>query len=193
MENTAKINNPDSKQPVRYSFDRKQILIAILIVVLLITFLWIWKIVQIKSIKNEYNKREQVLVQNSNMQIEKANRHFLELIAKPYVWAVRTELMQGNINQINLYGADIVKEKNLVSVMVANEKGLIISSTDKKYEGKDLKAVNLPNDLIRDSTFVDKINESLFVMTSPIMSFNSKLGTLIINYATKGSDTLKMP
>lgn len=106
-------------------------------------------------------------------------------MAKPYVWAVRKELMQGNLGQVNLYENDIVKERNFLSVMIADPKGLILTSTDKKYEGKYLSSVRQDVNLNADSAMVSKSSDSVLVLTSPIMSFNSKIGTLIINYSLK--------
>ena len=79
----------------------------------------------------------------------------------------------------------MVKQRNFQSVMVADTKGLIISSTDKKYEGKNLSALQMDNYLGTDSTVVTKTADSLLVMASPIMSFNNKLGILITRYAPK--------
>lgn len=76
----------------------------------------------------------------------------------------------------------MVKEKNFLSIVVANNKGIIISSTNKKNEGKEFTSAGKPEYLSADTTVVEKINDSLLIMSSPIMGFNNKLGTLMINY-----------
>ncbi len=168
-----------------YTFTQKQLLIAGGCVLLVIATLLIWKSVQTASLEKAYSQREK------EMQAQFANRYaeqtaaYLKSLAKPYVWALRTEVMQGNIGQVNQYNNDMVKQRNFQSVMVADTKGLIISSTDKKYEGKNLSALQMDNYLQTDSTVVTKTADSLLLMASPIMSFNSKLGILLIRYAPK--------
>lgn len=57
-----------------------------------------------------------------------------KLLAKPYVSAVRKEMMKGNINQINLYALDLIKEKNFQRIAIANDSGIIVNSTDRKMK-----------------------------------------------------------
>ena len=67
--------------------------------------------------------------------------------------------------------------------MLVDTKNIIVSSTNKKYEGKDYLTVGTAYYLNIDSAVVNKVNDSLLVLASPVMSFNSKLGTLIFTYA----------
>jgi hypothetical protein len=106
-----------------------------------------------------------------------------KLIAKPCVWAIRKELMQGNLEKLNLYGNDIVKENNFLSVMLTDQKGMVLTSIDKKYERKFLSSGWQNVNLSADSTIVQKANGSLLISTSLVMSYNSKIGALIINYS----------
>ncbi|MEO6720306.1 MAG: hypothetical protein ABIN67_08065 [Ferruginibacter sp.] len=184
------ITNKLSKQ---YTFGQKQLLAVILIAIFLIIFVWIWKNIQIQSLKSEHKRSEEALIQKSKNKMEEMNQHFLKLIAKPYVWAVRKDLMQGNLGQLDLYGNDIVKEKNFVSVMVADAKGLVLTSTDKKYEGKYLPSIRQGVNLNSDSAMVSKANDSLLILTSPIMSFNSRIGTLIITYLPRNAEPPAAP
>ncbi len=66
---------------------------------------------------------------------------------------------------------------------MVDTKNIIVSSTNKKYEGKDYLTVGTAYYLSVDSAVVNKVNDSLLVLASPVMSFNSKLGTLIFMYA----------
>ena len=180
LHSSKSINNIRLKQ---YTFGQKQVLGAILAVIIIIVIVWIWKNIEINSLKKERQRSEEALIQRTKQHMEATNRRFLKLVAKPYVWAVRKELMQGNLEQLNLYGNDIVKEKNFLSVMLTDSKGMILTSTDKKYEGKFLSSVWQNFNVRADSTIVHKASDRSLVLTSPVMSFNSKIGTLIINYS----------
>lgn len=167
---------------------KKIILIIILVAVILIAAIWIWKNSQISNIREEASHEKQMIQDRAKTLIINSHKEHLKLLVKPYVWAVRSELMQGNINQVNLYANEMVKEKNFQNIVVANNKGIIISSTNKKNEGKDFTSVGKPEYSSADTTIVEKINDSLLVVSSPIMGFNNKLGTLMINYKIQQPD-----
>jgi len=174
-----------------FAIAKKTLYIILAIILGLFITLWVWKAIQIRNIKHAYSLRENDLKQSMRVSLAETNKSFLNLLAKPYVWAVRPELMQSNYKQINLFGSDIVKEKGFVSIMVVDKNGIIISSTDKKFDGKNFAASGNPFYLTIDSTMVDLKSDSTFVTASPIMSFNSKVGTLIITYAPKKQNFLR--
>ena len=175
----------------RVTFTRKQLLIAAGIVVVLFGSLLIWKSIQVSSLKKEQAEKEAALKQEFATIYDQQSADYLKRLAKPYVWALRTELLQGNNSQVHLYNNDMVRERGMISVMVADTKGIVISSTDKKFEGRNLSSLQQGGYLSADSTVVNKLDDSLFVMVSPIMGFNSKLGTLVVHYAVKTPAVLK--
>lgn len=168
--------------------DRKKILIIILVAVVLLAALWIWKNIQINNEQKEAERKKQLLQEQASALITNSHKEHLKLLAKPYVWAVRSELLKGNINQVNLYANEMVKEKNVRSIVVANDKGVIISSTNKKNEGQQFSSVGKPNYLTSDTTIVENINDSIMVMSSPVMGFNNRLGTMMITYKVKRAE-----
>lgn len=97
-------------------------------------------------------------------------------------------MMRVNINQVNLFANDMVKEKNFQRIAVANDKGIIISSTNKKDEGQPFSTVGTDAALSSNNTSVENVNDSILIMTSPIMGFNNRLGTLLIKYVIQKPD-----
>ncbi len=61
-------------------------------------------------------------------------------------------------------------------------KGMVISSTNKKLEGKSYAAVGNAAFLTNDSTVVNKVDDNTLEISSPVMGFNKRIGTLIFNY-----------
>ena len=185
MNNQSLETTGNSKQidrPKTYVSKRNTMLIAALVILALFAGLWIWKSVQISNIKKDSAERQQALKQRADEVLMEAEMKYMKLIAKPYVWAIRTEMMRGNIDAVNLYANDMVKEKNFQSIMVADERGTIISSTDKKLEGKDFSSVGKSAYLTADSTIIDQVNKSTLMVSSPVMGFNKRIGTLVFNY-----------
>jgi hypothetical protein len=189
-ENSMKTTNQKNDPPndsiatkgLNAGIQKKIMLGIILVLIIMIAGIWIWKNRQINNVQKQAKRQNEILETRARKLVIDANVQSMKMLAKPYVWAVRSELLKGNINQVNLYANNMVKEKNFESIVVANEKGTIISSTDKKNEGTAFSTVGKASYLANDSTIVDNINDSILVMSSPIMGFNNKLGTLIITY-----------
>jgi uncharacterized membrane protein affecting hemolysin expression len=184
------MNNDQKTTPTVSSNERKsffsstknKILVAAAIVVVLFAALWIWKAIEINNLKQEHEKKETLLKQKAIELLSQSDYKYLKLLAKPYVWAIRTEMMKGNIEAVNLYANDMVKEKNFQSITVVDEKGMVISSTNKKLEGKAYASVGNAAYLSNDSTLVNKVDDSTLEISSPVMGFNKRIGTLIFNY-----------
>jgi len=161
---------------------RKTIIIIIGVALILLIAVWIWKTVEISKIRKTAESDRQELKEQATRQLVQSNEEHLKLLAKPIIWAVRAEMMQGNISQVNLYLNDLVKEKNFQQIAIANNKGIIISSTDKKDEGQEFSKIGKESYLSSNNTSLENERDSILVMTSPIMGFNNRLGTLYIKY-----------
>ncbi len=165
-----------------FSSAKNKILVAAGVIVVLFAALWIWKAVEISNLKKENEKKEALLQQKAVELLRQSDYRYLKLLAKPYVWAIRTEMMKGNIDAVNLYANDMVKEKYFQTITVVDDKGVIVSSTNKKLEGKPFASVGNAAYLSNDSTVVNKVDAATLEVSSPVMGFNKRIGTLIFNY-----------
>lgn len=116
----------------------KMMLIVGLVATVLIIGIWIWKSTQLSAVKKQSATAMQQLKDQMTNQIQYSEKLYLKSIAKPFIWAIRSEMLKNNISQVNLYANEMVKEKNFQKVLVANDKGMVILSTNKKEEGKNL-------------------------------------------------------
>lgn len=161
---------------------KKTILIIVVVALVLLAAIWIWKEVQIRNVQSRAKQDQEALKVQATKVIARSHEEHLKLLAKPFVWALRTEMMQGNMNQVNLYLNDMVKEKNIQRIVIADTKGLIVASTNKKDEGKPFSTISKAEYMAGNNTTINNNNDSIIVMSSPIMGFNSRLGTLMIAY-----------
>ncbi len=161
---------------------RRLIWISIAIMVIAVAILWIGKQIQIGNLRNDSAKAHERIESEARRAVMNSHEQHLRLLAKPFTWAVRTEMMNNNISQVNQYANDMIKEKNISSIVIINGAGKVISSTNKKWEGKDFAIVGNRSHLQSDTTFIENIKDSILVMSSPVMGFNSRLGTIILNY-----------
>ncbi len=161
---------------------KNKVWIYLLIPVLLIAAVWIFKEIQISNIRKEASGVRQSLHKQATQHIVRTNEQQLRLLAKAFVWAIRSEMLQGNLSQVHLYLNEMVKEKDFKNVIVANDKGVIVSSTNKKFEGQPFSTVGNDSYLSANTTVINNTNDSLLVVSTPIMGFNNRLGTLMITY-----------
>ena len=183
--NTQK-KDPQLEQDLKtQASSNKNILITIGIALVLLVTIWIWKSIEIKNIRSEAQSDYQALKEQAIKGIVTSKEEQVKLLAKPYVWAVRTEMMKGNISQVNMYALDMIKEKNVLLIAIANDSGIIVSSTDKKDEGKPFSSIGEAAALSNNNTMVQNTGDSILIVTSPVMGFNKRIGTLFLKYAVQ--------
>ena len=75
----------------------KKIYITIGIALVLLISIWIWKGIETDNIRSKAQSDYQGLKAQAIKGIATSKEEQLKLLAKPYVWAMRTELMKDNI------------------------------------------------------------------------------------------------
>jgi len=166
---------------------RKTIMITVIAALILIAVIWIWKAIEIGNLNKQAASERQAIKALASAQLMQTHEMHLKLLAKPLIWALRTEMLQGNLSQVNLYLNDLVKEQGVQRIIIADSKGKIIASTNKKDEGQPFSTVGKEEKLKNDQTSVTRGDSSSLIMTSPIMGFNNRLGTLLIKYSVPQS------
>lgn len=182
LSNQPKVEDKHDRQAGGGAHSKTPLLITIGIAVILLAALWIWKSVAVNEVTKEAERNSQNLKDEAAAQILQSHTQHLKTLAKAYVWAVRNEMMVGNTKQVNLYASDMIGEKGFQDISVADSKGIIVSSTNKKNENQAFSTIADVSKLNDDSTHVENLSDSILIMTSPIMGFNSRLGTLFIKY-----------
>lgn len=160
-------------------------LIIIIILALAVAGMYAWKNLAIK-------RAEVHLMEQATQIITEQNSTFLRLVAVPLVWAVRSEMIRSNYDQINQYLTQFVKEKNMREIVVAKPDGTIVVATNKKLEGKNITSVCLPSVLLEDKTTVSTLGNGDMMVVSPVMGLSTKVGVLILFY-TPASHTKLTP
>jgi C4-dicarboxylate-specific signal transduction histidine kinase len=115
----------------------------VVVALVLIAGMWLWKTIEISRLSKQAETERKALKIEATSQIMQAHEAHLILLAKPLIWALRTEMLQGNLSQANLYLNDLVKEKGIQRIVIADPIGTIIASTNKKDEGQPLPALEI--------------------------------------------------
>ena len=104
----------------------------------------------------------------------------LRLAAVPLVWALRSEMISGNIYQVKEYLNLFVREPNMKELAVASADGRIVAATNKKREGTPA-ADAFPEEALKTDTVTASLdNDGNILVAAPIMGMNSRLGTLLM-------------
>lgn len=165
------------------TIQKRTLIIIAAVGLVLLAGIWIWKSVEINQLNKQAEKNQAELKNEASVQLMQSHKAHLTLLAKPFVWALRTELLNKNLSQVNLYLNDMVKEKGMMRIMIADPKGTIIASTNKKDEGQPFTSIGNEATLTSDEIVVQQAKDSTLVMTSPIMGFSNRLGMLLIAYS----------
>lgn len=160
-------------------------LIIILLLAVAVGGMYVWKNLAVKGVRTQ-------LTENANRIIAEQNRSYLRLAVVPLVWAVRSEMIRDNYDQINQYLTQFVKEQNMKEIVVAKPDGTIVVATNKKLEGTSVTGAFPPSVLQEDKLTVSSQENGDIMVVSPVMGLSAKVGVLILLY-TPQSYTLQTP
>jgi len=154
---------------------RHPVMTAVLFGLLAVIAVYFWKEI-------EGNLKKKAAIEVAMAKLDTTNQTMLELLCKPLVWNIRSEMLRGNMDQIDLFFTDFVKEKNFIFIMLVEPTGKVILSTDKRLEGNKLDDKDLEDLVSADSTSVNKNKDGIMIVSAPVMGYDKQLSTLIFGY-----------
>ena len=172
--NTGSEENQENKT---LAFMKKYPLFATILIsltVLIVVYLW-----QDFSAKRERSR----VINAAAAQVNENTHEMLRLISRPMVWSIRAELLRGNREQIDLLISDMVREQNFENIFVTDNAGEIIISTTKRQEGQNAASFIEPEMVAPENTTLFPGDNNTIVLSAPILGFDRRLGTLVIQYA----------
>ncbi len=158
----------------------------IAVLVGLIVLLFAWKTIAVSKVESNMAKKlehERVLItqqarEYADQQYIKEEERFGQVLS----WAVRSELIRNNLDQIDQYLSEIVKMRDTERVVLINEEGQLLVSTDKRLE--EAKAAELyPKEILglqKISVKSDVDGKKILVI--PVMGLNKKIATVVVSY-----------
>ena len=150
-------------------------LVVILLPLFALIIVYVWK--------DSQNSREQTaLMKVANQQITINQQDLLKIIAKPLVWDIRSEMLRGNMEQVDLLISDLVKEKNFRYIHLIAPNGNVILSSNKGLEGKQIGDEIITQLLLVESPSVVELADKIIVVAAPVMGVDKRLATLVMGY-----------
>ena len=167
---------PSMQLPIKYA--------AVLVGIIVIIFAW--KVIAVSKVESNMAKRlesERALItQQAREYADKQYTREEERFGQVLSWAVRGELIRNNIDQIDQYLSEIVKMKDTERVVLIDEDGQLLVSTDKRLE--ESKATELfPKEILNLQKITVKSDvEGKKILVVPVMGLNKKIATIVISY-----------
>ena len=150
-------------------------LLVILVLIAAVAGMYVWKNFAV-------GKTREQLTEKAGRVITQQNEASLQLVMVPLVWAVRSEMIRGNYDQINQYMINFVREPNVNEVVLAKPDGSIVLATNKRLEGTPV-AGSFPGTVLQvDKTTVSSLADRGLLAASPVMGISEKLGVLLVVY-----------
>jgi len=177
MEKNDNAGVSPKKQSKLKGFILKNKVTVFLLLVILGVFSWgSFKNYRLKA---QFEKNKMEIEIRDAIRLDSIKSASYELSTKVFSWAIRSEMLRNNTEQVDQFFLSFIKEPNVRKIQLLNpDTGKVLLSTDKKEEGQVLSQLE---GLKTDSLTAVRAEGSLKVY-SPIMGLNTKLGLLIVEF-----------
>ncbi|WP_316735822.1 PDC sensor domain-containing protein [Pedobacter aquatilis] len=170
---------------------RKALIITILSAVILISSLWVYKEIETNSLIRENNLKNKRLSARISAQVDSTLKQQLIVMSKPLVWAVRSKMIDKDMNRVNEYLSQLVEEQNFEEISIIDPKGRIIASTDEREMGNNYSTFYNKAFLNVNNPHINLFRGDHIILTTPIFGTNTKLGTLSFKYTLPKISTVQ--
>lgn len=171
-ENSSTAKNKDVKSK---NIFQKHPLVFLLLGALLISILWgVLKV-------NRLEKAHTTAIEQINLDYQ-AKMDSIALINASQVissltWAVRSEMTRDNLEQVNTYFIQLIKEPSIESIqLIDHSSGKVLLSTNKKDEGTTVK----DEFVLNAKEPISKIKDNQIQSVAPVFGLSQQLGILVI-------------
>ena len=100
----------------------------------------------------------------------------------PLAWAIRREMMGGNLDQVDQYVTDLVKLDGFDGVTVAKADGSIVVASDRRHLGAAFGSLYAERYLTAEQITAEETAPGQWLLVVPVMGLNARLGTVAIDY-----------
>jgi hypothetical protein len=192
------VASPDAGRPApvldtpaaNRSLTRQQLLLyvgggLVAALVMLALGIYAWNLVTVGRLQARYDAERAQSSSAQKQALSGQARELLRLSARPLAWSIRAELLRGNLAQVDDYFREYVRERGVTSLMLVDKDGRIALATNRKLETQPAASVIAKPLLEAPEVAVEESGTTLR-MAVPVMGFDRRLGTLVVDYDTQG-------
>lgn len=179
--------NPEKKPSFIRRFIRKHPLFTAIICGLMAVILMYFA----KEVEGNWQRK--AVVKAASEKLMENDETMLKLLCKPLVWSIRSEMLRGNMEQVNLLISDLVKGKNFLYIHLVDANGKVLLSTNKKMEEQPIDNGKIEHAMLADSVVLMREDNRVITVVAPVMGFDRQLSSLVLSYRSEdfSSDLLQ--
>lgn len=173
MEDLKTQEVPEKKESKIWKFvkQHKSTVALVLVIIVLLA----WSFIKMALMESDFKEEKAQIISNYELKLDSLNSDRLKLTAATFSWAIRSELISENKEQINQYFNEFIKNPDIVKLQLINpETSVVELSTDKNDIGNKVTSFNS----VQEQTMVSDSTE--FEIVTPITGLNKKLGIFVM-------------
>jgi hypothetical protein len=152
-----------------------------MLLILIIIGMYVWRMFSVQNLEKRLDAQRTEMIHERQEAVEVQAQSMLRMTAQPLAWAVRAEMMRDNLSQVDDYFRDLVRAEGVTSIFLIDRENQVAIATNRKFEGQPAESV-ASQDIRNAKGVVIEPAESGVRMGIPIMSFNEKIGILVMDY-----------
>lgn len=183
--------NPNEQEAGALGFwHRYRLLIIVAVIgIAIIGWFYVSKGIAVRQAQEAVRQvQEDVAVQRTEWVKQAETRHAemvkqsLSQFGVPLAWAIRREMMGGNLDQVDQYVTDLVKLEGFEGVTVAKADGVIAVASDRRHVGATFGSLYAERYLTAEQISAEEIAPGQWLLVVPVMGLTARLGTVAIDY-----------
>lgn len=179
----GELAKPNKKKKfLKWVLKHKQ-LSTILFLLLVILLQYGWGKLRINKMQKDFETEKKALDAKYELHEKNSLEKQLKLIALPFSWAVRSELLSQNSKQIEHYAKIMIKQPGFKDILVASSDDKILVTTDLNYKDKSID-VFFPFEFTepKEIRLYPNPKKDEIIVVAPITASKAKLGMLIFSF-----------
>lgn len=190
----AENNAIASGKPRGMSWERKVMLGLVIALVAVAAYMYGWKVAAVDTVEKKLAQAEAQQAEAHVQQIKQIKQldearaeEALRLFSIPLAWAIRRELMVGNLNQVDQYFGQLVQIKGFKSAVLARPDGKVIVASDRKKLVETFSGLYPGVNLDSNEIMLERVGNGIFRAIIPIFGLNKHLGMVVVEYLPPAS------
>lgn len=176
-------------KPAGMSRERKIMLGLAVALLTVAAYMYGWKVAAVNTVEKKLVQVEAQQAEARTQQIKQIQQmgdaraeEALRLFSIPFAWAIRRELMAGNLNQVDQYFGELVQIKGFKSAVLARPDGKVIVASDRKKLVETFSGLYPGVNLDSNEIMLDGAGNGIFRAIIPIFGLNKRLGMVVVEY-----------
>jgi hypothetical protein len=189
MEQVENHHTIAASKPGGMSQERRIALGLVVALLVVAVGMYGWKLATVDEVEKELAevKAQQTeihgqLINQAKQLDDRRVKESLRLFSIPFAWAIRRELMVGNLDQVDQYMGELVQISGFKSAVLAKPDGKVIVASDRKKLIANFSGLYPEADLDSNEIRLEETSNGSLRAFIPILGLNRHLGMVVLEY-----------